>query len=66
LANRGAEDIDGIDCPVRRSARQQGFQSGTLDEIVTRVDERLRKNRAAGPAMAQDRFRSRDRAAGQS
>src|SRR5262249_32942599 len=32
---------------VCRIARQQGLQCDTLDEIVTPVDERLRKNRAA-------------------
>ncbi len=43
----GAEHIERVDCLVRRIARQQGFQSDTLDEIVTLVDERLAKNRAA-------------------
>jgi hypothetical protein len=43
----GAEHIERVDCLVRRIARQQGLQSDTLDEIVTLVDERLAKNRAA-------------------
>ena len=46
----GAEHIERVDCLVRRIAWQQGLQSDTLDEIVTLVDERLRKNRAASPA----------------
>lgn len=46
----GAEHIERVDCLVGRIARQQGLQSDTLDEIVTLVDERLGKNRAAGPA----------------
>src|SRR5947207_14188625 len=44
----GAEHIERVDCMVRRIAGQQGLQSDTLDEIVTLVDERLAKNRAAG------------------
>jgi len=44
----GAEHIERVDCLVRRIARQLGLQSETLDEIVTLVDERLAKNRAAG------------------
>jgi hypothetical protein len=43
----GAEHIERIDCLVRRIARERGLQSDTLDEIVTLVDERLEKNRAA-------------------
>ena len=43
----GAEHIERVDCLVRQIARQQGLQSETLDEIVTLVDERLGKNRAA-------------------
>jgi len=43
----GAESIERVDCLVRRIARQQGLESETLDEIVTLVDERLKKNRAA-------------------
>jgi hypothetical protein len=46
----GAEHIERVDCLVRRIALQQGLRSDTLDEIVTLVDERLAKNRAAGPA----------------
>jgi hypothetical protein len=46
----GAEHIERVDCLVRRIARQQGLQSDTLDEIVTLVDKRLGKNRAADPA----------------
>src|SRR5205823_6620972 len=46
----GAGHIERVDCLVRRIARQQGLQSDALDEIVTLVDERLAKNRAAGPA----------------
>jgi hypothetical protein len=42
----GSPHIERVDCLVRRIARQQGLQSGTLDEIVTLVDERLGKNRA--------------------
>jgi hypothetical protein len=42
----GAENIERVDCLVRRIASQQGFQSDTLDEIVTLVDERLEKNRS--------------------
>jgi hypothetical protein len=44
----GAEHIERVDCLVQRIARQQGLQSDTLNEIVTLVDERLAKNRAAG------------------
>jgi hypothetical protein len=43
----GAEHIERVDCLVRRIARQQGFQSHILDEIVTLVDERLGRNRSA-------------------
>jgi hypothetical protein len=46
----GAEHIERVDCLIRRIAREQGLQSDTLEEIVTLVDERLRKNRAAGRA----------------
>jgi hypothetical protein len=42
----GAERIERVDSLVRRIARQRGLQSGTLDEIVTLVDERLARNRA--------------------
>ena len=43
----GARQIERVDCLVRRIAGQQGLQSDTLDEIVTRVDERLARNRSA-------------------
>jgi hypothetical protein len=46
----GAEQIERVDCLVRRIAGEQGLQSNALDEIVRRVDERLAKNRAAGTA----------------
>jgi hypothetical protein len=46
----GAEHIERVDCLIRQIARQQGLQSDTLDEIVAAVDDRLGKNRAAGPA----------------
>jgi hypothetical protein len=46
----GAEHVERVDCLIRRIARQQGLQSDTLDEIVSRVDERLAKNRAASGA----------------
>ena len=46
----GAEHVERVDCLVRRIARQHGLRSDTLDEIVTLVDERLAKNRAAGRA----------------
>jgi hypothetical protein len=39
----GAEHIERVDCLVRRIAKQQGFQSDTLDEIVMLVDERPEK-----------------------
>ena len=42
----GAQNIERVDCLVRRIAAQQGLQSSTVDEIVTLVDERLTKNRA--------------------
>jgi len=43
----GAEHIERVDCLVRHIATQQGLQSETLDEIVTLVDERLGRDRAA-------------------
>jgi hypothetical protein len=43
----GADHIERVDCLVRRIAAQAGMQSETLNEIVTLVDERLAKNRAA-------------------
>jgi hypothetical protein len=46
----GTEHIERVDCLVRRIAQQQGLQSDALDDIVTLVDERLAKNRAATSA----------------
>jgi hypothetical protein len=46
----GARHIERVDCLVRRIARQHGLPSDALDEIVALVDERLARNRAAGPA----------------
>jgi hypothetical protein len=43
----GAANIERVDCLIRRIAVQKGLHSGTLDEIVRLVDERLTKNRAA-------------------
>src|SRR6185369_5703254 len=43
----GAEHIERVDCLIRQIARQHRLQSLALDEIVTLVDERLAKNRAA-------------------
>jgi hypothetical protein len=43
----GADHIERVDCLIRRIAHQQGQQSDTLDEIVSLVDLRLAKNRAA-------------------
>lgn len=43
----GAANIERVDCLVRRIAVQKGLRSGTLDEIVTLVDQRLERNRAA-------------------
>ena len=43
----GAEHIERVDCLVRQIAQQHGLQSETVDEIVTLVDGRLGKNRAA-------------------
>ena len=43
----GAEYIERVDCLIRQIAEQQGLQSETVDEIVTLVDQRLEKNRAA-------------------
>jgi hypothetical protein len=42
-----ARHIERVDCLVRRIALQQGLQLAALDEIVSRVDERLARNRAA-------------------
>jgi len=44
----GAAHIERVDCLVRRVAGQKGLTFDTLDEIVTLVDERLARNRAAG------------------
>jgi hypothetical protein len=46
----GALHIERVDCLVRRIAHEQGLHSDDLDEIVRLVDERLEKNRVAGPA----------------
>ena len=43
----GAANIERVDCLVRRIAAQRELQSTTLDEIVTLVDQRLTRNRAA-------------------
>jgi len=43
----GAEHIERVDCLISRIARLQGLPSDTLDEIVTLLDERLARNRAA-------------------
>jgi hypothetical protein len=48
----GADNIERVDCLVRRIARQQGLQLDTLDEIVTLVDQRLGKNRTATATKA--------------
>jgi hypothetical protein len=45
----GAAHIERVDCLIRRIAEQQGLHSETLDQIVSLVDDRLRKNRAATP-----------------
>lgn len=47
----GAEHIERVDCLVRRIAQQQGLQLGSLDEIVTLVDQRLEKNRSASQKL---------------
>jgi hypothetical protein len=44
----GAKHIERVDCLVRRVAKQQGLESRVVDEIVSLVDARLEKNRAAG------------------
>jgi hypothetical protein len=36
-----------VDCLVRRIAQQHGLQCEMLDEIVTLLDEQLRRNRAS-------------------
>jgi hypothetical protein len=48
----GAEHIERVDSLVRRIARQLGFDSDTLHEIVTLVDERLGRNRMAREQVA--------------
>jgi hypothetical protein len=48
----GSEHIERVDCLVRRIAGQQGLRCETLDEIVTKVDERLARNQAGEPAKA--------------
>src|SRR5438132_8427228 len=46
----GADNIERVDCLVRRIANQKGLSLDTLDEIVTLVDQRLGKNRSATPS----------------
>ncbi len=41
----GAQNIERVDCLVRRIAIQKGLPCTTLDEIVALVDERLTRNR---------------------
>ncbi|HXV63523.1 MAG TPA: hypothetical protein VEK15_22670 [Vicinamibacteria bacterium] len=41
----GAKHIERVDCLVQRIARRYGLRSDVLDEIVSLVDERLRRNR---------------------
>jgi hypothetical protein len=43
----GSPNIERVDCLVRRIAGQQGLQSAVLDQIVSLVDARLTRNRAA-------------------
>jgi len=43
----GAPHIERVDCLVKEIAAQQGLKSKVLDEIVTLVDQRQSKNRAA-------------------
>jgi hypothetical protein len=47
----GAEHIERVDCLVRRIARKQELRSDQLDEVVNLVDERLDRNRGAGPKV---------------
>jgi hypothetical protein len=47
----GAKHIERVDSLVRRIAGLRGLQSDALHEIVTLVDEHLRKNRR--PTMSQ-------------
>ena len=44
----GAKHIERVDCLVRQIAKQQGLESGVVTEIASRVDQRLKKNRADG------------------
>ncbi len=41
----GAEHVERVDCLVQQIARQQGLQCDALDEIVSLIDDRLRRNR---------------------
>jgi hypothetical protein len=43
----GAQHIERVDCLIRRLAQQQQLHSAALDQIVTFIDSRLAKNRAA-------------------
>ncbi len=43
----GAPHIERVDCLMRRIAAQLGMQSDALDQIVARVDERLKQNRGS-------------------
>ena len=52
----GAEHIERVDSLVRRIAGQPGLECAALDEIVSRVDERLGKNRAKHQQPAQPVF----------
>ena len=53
----GAAHIERVDSLVACIARQLGLQSGAVHEIVTRVDEHLRRNRLAGQPAASSRKR---------
>ena len=44
----GAKHIERVDCLVRQIAKQQGLESDVVTEIASRVDQRLKKNRAEG------------------
>ena len=50
----GAEHIERVDRLVWRIAQQRGLQCDALREIVSRVDERLARNRAAGERRLAD------------
>jgi hypothetical protein len=43
----GARHIERVDCLVRQIAKQRGLELDVVDEIVSRVDRRLERNRAA-------------------